>query len=180
MGREDFHQRPVQEILRSCPVTEFRKTHQKERVIMSCSLSRPMTYGMKLEGYACTHRTGGYIQVTIIFVRPSSLASKCRVERCERFVETVTVWSTHSLQMGDREVDYEAFGNFLSASCLSPLEFMVTVHFYLVCKPRFATRKKGKIMDNVPSDRRWDRIISTSESVIHGDCRLFYIHYCCK
>lgn len=111
---------------------------------MSCSLSRPMTYGMKLEGYACTHRTGGYIQVTIIFVRPSSLASQCRVERCERFVETVTVWSTHSLQMGDREVDYEAFGNFLSASCLSPLEFMVTVHFYLSLQTPLCYTKKGK------------------------------------
>lgn len=111
---------------------------------MSCSLSRPMTYGMKLEGYACTHRTGGYIQVTIIFVHPSSLASKCRVERCERFVETVTVWRTHSLQMGDREVDYEAFGNFLSASCLSPLEFMVTVHFYLSLQTPLCYTKKGK------------------------------------
>lgn len=61
---------------RPSPMTEFRKTHQKDRVIMSCSLSRPMTYGMKLEGFACTHRTGGYIQVTIIFIRPSSLGIK--------------------------------------------------------------------------------------------------------
>ena len=76
------------------------------------------------------------------------------------------LWSIWKLSVSILLVTTGIYGNcpFLS-SLQTPLCYM---------------KKREKITDNVPSDCRSDQLISASESVIHGDCRLFYIHYCCK